>query len=632
MKNLKYIFFLILFACSTSCKKQLDTLPTDFVTSVNYYKTEDQLDKGLTGIYSILGNGAMYQDALLHNMSYSNDEGVFVYTQAALIAPSNFSYTANEATITNLWNTLYRGINYANILLEALDAPDLVNVKESSKENIKAQALFLRAYYYFMLVERWGGVPMPLKATKSANEINLAKTSTREVYEKVIADMTAAEAVLPKASTLGANSSGRLSKNTAQGILARVCLSMTGFPLNDQSKYADVISWCNKVMSGGENSLNPNYADLFAKQARDEYYVQENMWEVEFYGNLTDNFREQGYVGVRNGLSALTGDEYPGFGYNFLGATINLFYTYQIDPITFLSKDLRRERNIAPYLWVGGSAASLVMTKRYFPIRTTQNLYQRWAGKWRREEEIKLPRFKNGNGTNFPLLRYSDVLLMFAEAENHVNGPTGLAYEAINKVRERAYGQGNRVSAIAFNAVNDGGSGYTAAPDVVIGKSGDVNGVNTAEAYATIANGRVTGIVLVNMGGFYTSTPPTVTITSSNGVGSGATATAVLSAIDPSEARLTPGLTKDEFFKEIVDERTRELAFEALRSQDLRRWGLLISSVREMANVYGPAAPCCSVQSAYLTAGQNINNKHLYYPIPPSEIATNSLIVQNPGW
>ena len=632
MKNIRYIFILFLLLSNLSCKKQLDTLPTDFVTSINYYKTEEQLNRGITGIYSILGDPSMYQDALLHNMSYTNDEGVFVYTQAALIAPSNFSYSANETTITNLWNTLYRGINYSNILLQALEAPDLVNVKDSSKENMKAQALFLRAYYYFMLVQRWGAVPMPLKQTTSANDINMARTPVKEVYEKIVEDMIAAEAILPKASVLGANSSGRLSKNTAQGILARVYLSMTGFPLNDQAKYADVILWCNKVMTGGENSLNPNYADLFAKQARDEYYVQENMWEVEFYGNLSDNYREHGYVGVRNGLSALTGDEYPGFGYNFLGATIKLFNTYQNDPVTFLSKDLRRERNIAPYLWFGGSAASLVMTKRYLPIRTTLNLYQRWAGKWRREEEVKLPRFKNGNGTNFPLLRYADVLLMFAEAENQVNGPTSLAYDAINKVRERAYGTGNRVSSIIFDPATMGGSGYTAAPDIVIGKSGDANGVNTAEAYATVAGGKVTGIVLVNMGGFYGSTAPTVTITSSNGVGSGATATAVLSPINPAEGRLTPGLTKDEFFNEIVDERTRELAFESLRTQDLRRWGTLISSIREMANTYGPAAPCCSVQSAYVTAGANISNKHLYYPIPPSEIATNSLIVQNPGW
>ena len=632
MRNLIFkLLFIVSFLC-VSCENQLNTTPTDFVNLVDYYKNEDQLNKGLTGIYSVLGDPAMYQDALLHNMSYSNDDGVFVYTQAALIAPSNFSYSTSEATITNLWNTLYRGINLANILLEAIDGEGTSSVKSEVKAKIKAQALFLRAYYYYMLVDRWGAVPMPLSATKSAKEIDMASTPVAEVYAKIVEDMTAAEAVLPQASTLGSNSSGRLSKNTAQGILARVCLSMTGFPLNDESKYKDVIFWCNKVMSKGENSLNPNYSELFVRQARDEYYVQENMWEVEFYGNVSDNYREQGFVGVRNGASALLGEEYPGFGYNFLGANIMLFNKYQMDAATFLSKDLRRERNITPYLWVGGTADVQVMTKRYFPIKTQLNLYQRWAGKWRREEEVKLPRFKNGNGTNFPLLRYADVLLMFAEAENHVNGPTDLAYNAINEVRRRAYGTGYRVSSIVFNAATDGGEGYTAAPDVVIGKSSDLYGANTAEAYTTIANGKVTGVVLVNMGGFYTSAPPVINIVSSNGAGSGAKATAVMSLIDPAEAELPTGLTPDEFFEEIKNERSRELAFESLRSSDLRRWGILVSTIREMGRVYGPAAPCCSVQSAYLTAAANISDKHLYYPIPPSEIATNSLIVQNPGW
>lgn len=631
MKKFKYIPFLILISCYFSCTK-LDTLPTDFVTEANYFKTEEQLNIGLTGIYSILGHSALYQDALLHNMSYSNDEGIFVYTQAALVAPANFSYSVNEATIGNMWVVLYRGVNQANILLQAIESDGTRSVNAAAKEQIKAQALFLRAYYYFMLVTRWGAVPMPLEPIKTPTSINKERTPITEVYARIIEDMKYAENVLPAASALGPSSAGRISKNTAQGILARVYLSMTGFPLNDQSKYNDVITWCQKVITTGENYLNPNYADLFVKQARDEYYIAENMWEVEFYGNVTDTYREQGYVGVRNGMSALLGEEYPGFGYNFLGANIELYHRYQNDPVTALSKDLRRERNIPPYIWVGGTATNQVMRKQYLPVKTTLNLYQRWAGKWRREEEIKVPRFKNGNGTNFPLLRYADVLLMYAEAENHLNGPTQAAYDAVNKVRERAFGSGYRVSAVNFNAATDGGSGYTQAPYVIFDKSTDANGANTADAYTTIANGRVTGVVLVKMGGFYGSTPPSISFETVDGNGTGAKATSIVTAIDPAEARLPPGLSKDELFDEIKNERSRELAFESLRSHDLRRWGILVETIREMGEKHGGTAPCCTVQNAYVTAAANISEKHLYYPIPPAEIATNTSITQNPGW
>jgi len=635
MKNKKYLilFFTLFFA--TSCKKQLNTVPSDFITNVNYYTTEDQLNKGLAGVYDILGNASTYAEELLSYMSYTNDEGIFVYTQNAFIVPSNFGYASNDPNITNMWNTLYRGINNANLILEAVDNNNASGVLQSVRDNIRAQTLFLRAYYYFMLVDRWGAIPMQLSSTKTASEVNLASTPVAEVYAQIVKDMTAAEAVLPQASALGLNSSGRLSKNTAQGILARVCLSMTGFPVNDESKYTEALAWCTKIMTTGDNSLNPSYSDLFVKEARDEYYVKENMWEVEFYGNYVDTHRDGGFVGIRNGIYTINGTTFPGYGYNFLGASIALYNKYQQDPITFLSKDLRRERNIAPYQWTG-AVASLIMTKSYWP--KNGNLYQRWPGKWRRDDEISLPRFKNGNGTNFPILRYSDVLLMFAEAENHLNGPTVAAYNAINQVRERAYGTGYRINAITLT---NQGSGYpTPAPtaaipitvDVNIGKSGDPNGASTAEAYTTISGGKVTAITLVNMGAFYSAAPPTVTITSSNGIGTGATATATVTAINPTEADLTTGLSKDQFFQEIMDERPRELAYECLRSHDLRRWGLLIATIKNLATTYGPAAPAGTLSTAYLSPAANITTKHLYYPIPPTEIATNALIIQNPGW
>jgi len=389
------------------------------------------------------------------------------------------------------------------------------------------------------------------------------------------------------------------------------------------------------LLRGGENALDPSYSDLFVKEARDEYYVKENMWEVEFYGNYLDSHREGGFVGIRNGFLASWGTQFPGFSYNFQQASIVLYNKYQQDAIKFLSKDLRRARNIAPFQWSGRDTKNLIMTKNYFPLNG--NLYERWPGKWRRDEEINLPRFKNANGTNFPLLRYSDVLLMFAEAENHINGPTPSAYNAINQVRERAYGIGYRVSALTLT---NGGSGYpTQVPlagipinvNVNIGQSGDPNGASTAEAYSTITGGKVTAITLVAMGAFYGATPPAVTITSSNGLGTGATATATVTPINVNEADLVPGLSKDQFFQEIVDERTRELAYECLRSHDLRRWGLLISTINNLAT-YGSAAPVGDISYGYLWPAVNITSKHLYYPIPPSEIATNALIKQNPGW
>jgi hypothetical protein len=104
-----------------------------------------------------------------------------------------------------------------------------------------------------------------------------------------------------------------------------------------------------------------------------------------------------------------------------------------------------------------------------------------------------------------------------------------------------------------------------------------------------------------------------------------------MEAINPADAELTPGLSKEDFFTEITKERSRELAYECLRSHDLRRWGLLFTTISNLAT-FGPAAPAGLIRDAYTSPALNISTKHLYYPIPATEIATNSAITQNPGW
>jgi tetratricopeptide (TPR) repeat protein len=623
--KLKYIPVLIgLLSLSSACKKQLNTIPTDFLTPVNFYKTEEDLNKALVGVYDILStdreNGGFYQNLYLHVLSYGNDEGIYTFPQTIWRTVSVYNLSATDTYVSGFWNVLYTGINRANTLLEALEKAD---VPAEKRDQIKGQALVLRAYYYFMLGEHWGDVPMRLTPTVSSVDVNLPKTPLAEVYAQVVKDLETAEALLPQAGTYGGNSSGRISKNTAQGMLARVNLTWAGSPLKNQSRYAEALKWSKKVITTGDNNLNPDYTDNFIREARDEYYDKELMWEVEFYGNVTDTHREQGFVGVRNGVRTDNGNVqnviYPGFSYAFLRPTGTLFNLYEVyDPVSLATKDLRRERVIAPYDWL--DAVNPIVKQ----LKTTAQIYDRWPGKWRRDEEKLLPRFKNGNGTNFPILRYADVLLMFAEAENEVNGPTADAYNAINEVRRRAYGTGNRVATITLTS---GGSGYTTAPEVVIDNS---QGSNGAIAYATVAGGQVTAITIMAPGGFYNAAPK---VTLTGGGGSGATASATVSPINRLEADLIPGLNKQQFFDELKDERSRELAFECLRSPDLRRWGILVSTVQNVATEYRGATNILATTRNYgVEPGNNIQDHHVRWPIPSREIQLNSAITQNPGY
>ena len=629
---MKIIFYILLFSLVglVSCNKALDLKPTDLITIEAYYDSEEKLNNGVTGVYDILGSHNLYGDLLLHQLSAGNDEYYMVWNQLPFRLFASYRYGTNDVYMTNLWKSLYDGINRANVMLVALEGERVKSVPEAKKDQMRAQVRFLRGYYYSMLAERWGGVPMPLSPAKNAGDVALARTPLAELYAQILADMEYAEGILPWASELGPNSSGRVSKNTVQGILARVCLSMAGFPLNDESKYEEALKWSLKVINQKENSLHDSYSDLFALQAREEYFVPEHMWEVEFKGNLTDNTREQAYVGVRNGVPAQGGAS-PGYGYGFIKPTGLLYKRYPLDPVSTaldpastLSNDTRRDRNIAQFTWAGGNGTpTAVSTVSYL---TATQTYERWPAKWRREEEITLPRFKNGNGTNFPLLRYSDVLLMFAEAENHVNGPTPEAYAAINLVKKRAYGKDNKVVKLELT---NGGTGYTAVPIVTISPSSD-NGSTSARATATISGGKVTSLILVTQGAFYKSVP-TVTITRSNTVGSGATATAVIAPIDENEGAVTPGLDKKLFLAEIQDERSRELAYEGRRTLDLRRWGILIDKVKESADDFRLNAPV-SLRTYGVEAGDYITERHLFLPIPSVDIVLNPAIVQNPGW
>jgi len=304
---------------------------------------------------------------------------------------------------------------------------------ENKRKIILGQAQFLRGFYYFQLVKDFGDVPLKLTPTNSVTDVNIARTPAKDVYAQILIDMKAAEAVLPTATSLGAPS--RISKTTAEGILARVCLTMAGYPLNDVAKYNDALAWAQKVKASGEHALietfnasltNTGYSQVFINYIQDKYDIKESMWEAEFSGNRTDAYLETGRVGNNNGIAftPAAGFEDTGYCYGFIGVTKRLYDMYN-------AADQRRDWAIAPYNYNNTTFA-----RNYF---TTAQIYNRNPGKFRRSYELLKPKNKNWTPENFPILRYADVLLMLAEAENQVNGPTAVAYDAINQVRRRGY-------------------------------------------------------------------------------------------------------------------------------------------------------------------------------------------------
>lgn len=426
-KKILSIFVIAIFSLC-SCSDYLETKPLDFVSSVNYYQTEAELNTALNGVYEQLGNNALYGNLLVGIAQLDGDEGYYARDNI-FTGPFVNNVVPSDPSITASWQACYAGINRANLLLENIGKA--TGIAKVNRDAIEGEALFLRAYYHFVLVSNYSDVPLILNSLPNAENTDIARTAAKQVYDKIIEDMTTAETKVKPINIIGFG--GRVSQSAVRGMLARVCLSAAGSPINDTKRYVEARDWAKKVIDDSEagHRLNPDFSQVFINYAQDKYDYKESIWEVEFWGNAASGYVETGRTGSNNGIR--TGNENIGYAYAFIKTTGILFNKFQKNT-DGTSPDLRRDWSIAPFAYVGATVAKTNYT--------ANQVFQRDCGKFRREYEVVSPKDKDRTPQNFPLLRYSDVLLMFAEAENEVNnGPTAASYTAINQVRARGYGK-----------------------------------------------------------------------------------------------------------------------------------------------------------------------------------------------
>jgi hypothetical protein len=601
---------LLLIITFGSCKKFLMTEPSDVILPKNHYNTVEKLNSSLNGVYDILGSGSLYGTAYPSRIGMEADEGAYK-DNSLLVGPQVYDFASGDNYVTNFWKVLYEGIGRANTLLANLNNND--GIAQATRDQIEGEALFLRSYYYFLLVQNFGDIPLMLNQVTDPNNTKKAQSPAKVVYEQIIADMIKAEALVAPIKNIG--NAGRVSKSAVRGILARVCLYMAGKPVGDVSKYAEASYWAKMVIDDAEagHELNPNYADVFTKLARDEYDIKESIWEVEFWGNTTGAYREIGTLGAWLGIPS-SNTTIIGNAYGFISANGTLWKKYP-DITTLVSNDIRREWNIASFSY----SAAGVKT----PITSTTPasvFWTRYPGKYRRELEVVMPRANQQTPINYPLLRFSDVLLMYAEAENEMNSvPPQLAIDYVNKVRQRGYGQGKVIKAIT---VTNAGTDYT-SPKITISGSGGA----TANISAATTGAKGISIVLTSRGFGY-ATAPTITITGATG--SGATAIATLSNINDANLTAPKTATQKDFREAIQDERSRELCFEGLRKPDLIRWGIFVPTMKLVLDDMNKELTGNSLFKTL--AFKNVLPKHVLFPIPAHDMNLNNDLVQNPGW
>jgi len=575
LQKAKKIALLILVAIQLSaCEDFLNTSPSDFLTPNTSYSSQSQLTNALVGIYAPLLTSEVYGLAIPTLQSGITDEAYYMETQTTpnndvgLHTQSYTSYVPNR-----FWQQCYIGIERANQLME-----NISNAKSVDTTFVKAvfsEAKFLRAYYHFLLVQNYGDIPLKITSTVDATKTNTPRTPSIDVYNQIIKDMSEAEAGLPTfQSSIYSNASSRITKTSAQGILARVCLYMAGYPVKDETKYTDAIFWAKKVKESALHSLftradtlsnvtnligvrlsydsaavtsknpgykNNGYSQLFVNMASNVYSTKESMWEIDASILSSTVYAYNSLLGAQCGLVIN-----PTIGHPKMGRSIAWDFVHQYFFDSFANGDLRRDWAIAPYVW-NYNTTTTVCTKGYYPAGQSLG---RAIGKWRREYEPMGSGFTTkpawNTQINFPVIRYSDVLLMLCEAEYKVNGATETALDAINQVRRRAFGYDPLTS-----------------------------------------NARV----------------------------------------DLTAATLT--------LDEIQKERSRELCFEGLRRADLIRWGIYMQRMQDVINYDNlKGNPSGNRYLAVMSPNNAITagNKILLWPIPSNEVLVNQSITQNPGY
>src|SRR5690606_28446746 len=172
---------------------------------------------------------------LMHyRLGLEADEG-FYTRESPTSGPQTYNFTSGHADINSYWRDLYIGINRANNFISNVDFNPAID--EGFRNKLRGEALFLRGYFYFMLVKTYGGVPLILDPLEDVENIDLPRNSDREVYDQILSDMKEAELLVDGIGQIGHG--GRVNKSAVRGILARVCLHMAGYPMRDVTMYQE---------------------------------------------------------------------------------------------------------------------------------------------------------------------------------------------------------------------------------------------------------------------------------------------------------------------------------------------------------------------------------------------------------
>lgn len=431
MKRNIFIFTLLL--SLASCKDFLEPDSLSTFDSNYVFSNVDDARKGVNAAYVQFGTDG-FRSRLSNNMTGNTD----IERQSGWTSSSdryqiwNLDALSTNGDLRQFWNSAYTSIRDANIAIEGIESSGSLESPDAQTKrlmyNMLGEVYTLRAYWYSMLIYYFGDVPNVRQAPKAGVDFYLPRENRNVILTQLIDDLKAIEDKMLWADQCQYGTE-QVNREFTLGMIARLALQRGGYYLKpdmtmaregDYKTYYQIAKdYTAKLISLKDRPLPKDYRQVFLNQSKFITTVNsEVLFEVPFaLGN--------GDVGWNIGITVqggATATHAYGSGNNYMAVPISYYCSFD-------TTDIRRDVTCGLYQ---------VNTKFQEEFAGATNIAQ---GKWSRYF-LNAPQGQNsakGTGINWPMMRYADVLLMYAEAENELNGPTAAAKEAFKRVRQRAF-------------------------------------------------------------------------------------------------------------------------------------------------------------------------------------------------
>ncbi len=406
--NLKYKFLVVILmvVSFSACEDDLDIEPSDSMTVLDFLNNPENAKNLVNGVYNKQLDYNMYSFSWIGMTNITSDDAdkgsSATDTGTDKHKMDNLTFAPSDISFNDVWQGRYEGIYRANNALFYLEQ---LSIEESLKNRLIGEVKFLRALCYFDLVRCFGGVPLVtskinINDSETINNIVFIRKTKEETYALIEADLADAADRLPLKSQYSPNDMGRATKGAAQALLAKAYLY--------QEKWQLAYDMAGNVITSGQYSLLTDYAKVWREVGENG---TESIYEVQ--ASLTNGIRD--YTNVQGPRGT------PDLGWGFNTPSLNLANSYE-------TGDLRRAGAIMfvpSTLWDGFQAPTSWANPRYNYKAYQSPIAESWNGD------------KGNTAKNLRILKYSDILLMRAEAAFHL-GLTDEAKDRVNELRVRA--------------------------------------------------------------------------------------------------------------------------------------------------------------------------------------------------